>query len=190
MKVKLIFFVIGGLILSCQNKNVDVRVDWIKKIDNIIKEYERTEKAEITKTLVDKGEESILTIYEKNSDGFQKIKCIYKKESIDVDFIQEIYLKNDEIILDKWSGLFPLLYKGKKEETDPCCELFERFIYYKNSSDGKVYVKALKLFNAKDREKFKEDLDILALQEEEGFNFESQYAIGIEQLKEIKNKLK
>lgn len=186
MKIKLLGFVLLTLLISCQNEVMDNRKDWVKEIDKTIIEYEKTAKIKSTKTLMENGSETIFNNYEKDSNGFQKIKGYYDDENAFVDAIIEIYLVNDEIVLEKMSGLFPLLYKGQKKETDPCCELFNRFIYYKNSLEGKAYTKQLKIMSSQDKEKFMSDLNMLPLVEEEGFNIANEYLRTKNQIKELK----
>ncbi|WP_034042928.1 hypothetical protein [Wocania ichthyoenteri] len=190
MKIKLLGFVLITLLVSCQNEIIDNREDWVKEIDETIMAYEKTAKIESTKTLMENGIESVFDYYQKDSNGFQKIKGTYKDEFNLVDAILELYVLNEEIVLEKMSGLFPLLYKGEKKEIDPCCELFNRFIYYKNSLEGKAYTKQLKIMNGKDKEKYINDLNMLPLIEEEGFNIANEYWRTKNQIKELKEEIK
>ncbi|MFD1616514.1 hypothetical protein [Gelatiniphilus marinus] len=185
MKIKILGFVYIALLVSCQNEIIDNREDWVKEIDKTIMAYEKTAKIESTKTLMENGNETFFNYYEKDSNGFQKIKGHYDENAF-VDAVIEIYLVNDEIVLEKMGGLFPLLYKGHKKETDPCCELFNRLIYYKNSSEGKAYIKQLKIMSSKDKEKYINDLNLLPLVEEERFNIANEYLRTKNQIKELK----
>lgn len=189
MKINFLGLVIAAMFISCQNEVIDNREDWIKEIDKVIVEYEKTAKIESTKTRIENGNETIYNYYGKDSNGFQKIKGYYEDESIFVDAVIEIYLLNDSIVLEKMSGLFPLLYKVQKKETDPCCELFNRLIYYKNSSEGKVYFKHIKIMTSEDKEKYMHDLDILPLVEENGFDIPNEYSRTKGQVEELTKKL-
>lgn len=188
MKIKILRFVFIALLVSCQNEIIDNREDWVKEIDKTIVEYDKNAKIESAKVLMENGNETLFNYYEKDSNGFQKIKGHYDDEKSSIDAAIEIYMVNDEIVLEKMSGLFPLLYKGQKKETDPCCELFNRFIYYKNSLEGKAYIKQLKIMNNEDKEKYLNDLNMLPLVEEEGFNIANEYLRAKNQIKELKEK--
>lgn len=188
MKIKLLGIGLVALLVSCQNRNGDSREDWVKNIDKRVIEYEKTAKIDSTKTLSEDGIESVLSFYEKDFIGFEKIKVTYIDAPNLVNATREFYVQNDELVLEKMSGVFPLLYKGEKKETDPCCELFNRFYYYKNSLEGKAYVKQLRIINKDDKEKHTNDLNVLPLIEEDNFNFPNGYLKSKEQIKELKER--
>jgi hypothetical protein len=190
MKTMMLILCLVCGICSCQNQVEANKLDWIKKIDKTIKKYEKKSKIEDIKTLVENNQTLIYSIYNKDSQGFHKIKGVLKDDKMDVDVINEVYMLNDEIVLEQWSGLFPLLYKGQKKETDPCCELFNRVIYFKDSLEGKVYIKQLKIFEVEEKNKCLQELNSLPFEEDDRFNIANEYLRVKEQLEELKQKLK
>ncbi len=189
MKAKNILLIAVSFIVSCQNEVVDNRFDWIQEIDKTIIEYEKTAEIELSKSFDDNGVDTTIEFYKKDSNRFQKIRVTYYSEYF-VDFTQELYVQNDKIVLDKSNGLFPVLYKSKKGETDPCCQVFNRIIYYKNSLEAKEFVNELRFVNNADKEKYEEDLNMLTLKEEEIVNINDGYESAKRQLERLKKRIK
>ncbi|WP_299387914.1 hypothetical protein [uncultured Lacinutrix sp.] len=188
MKNILLVFTICFL-FSCENEAEDNRLDWIQEIDKTILDYNKNAKIEQEGFVGVDKDYSILKIFKKNNDGYQK-NIIKSNDSINnVAIIMEIYTLNGEIVLQNFNGLFPLLYKGAKEESDPCCQLFERSIYYKNNQQGKAYFKQLKIKNSENENKFKDDLEILPMLEIDDFNVSDEYFRTKSQLHKLKAQL-
>lgn len=180
-----VVFILIGLLIGCQSQTYDPRQDWIIEMEGVIAEYEKTAKVERTKTILENGNESDVEFYSKDSNGLQKVKSYYLDEELSIDFTLELFLKNNMIILEKWSGLMPLLYKGEKRETDPCCELFNRHIYFKSSSEGKIYVKQQVVYDIKNVKIYNEDLKLKPLVEDKEYNIPNEYERAINYLKEL-----
>ena len=87
-------------------------------------------------------------------------------------------------------GTSTLLYKSNKKVSDPCCEMFEKLNYYKNSTEGVVYMKKLQIMNMEDKSNYINDLNILEYKEEEKFNIAKEFDRTNSWLEEIKDKLK
>lgn len=174
------------LFLGCESQAYDSREDWIKEIQKAVNEYEKKAKVEITKVNSESGNKSDVEFYERDLNGLQKIKTYYLNEEISADFSIELFVLNNEIILERWTGLMPLLYKGEKKETDPCCELFSRIIYFKNSSEGNVYIKQLKIVDKENLKINKSNIEIQPFVKEDKFDIQNEYQRIISYYKGIK----
>jgi len=189
MKLKLKILMICCVIFTCQNNEDDFREDWVKNIENSLSIYNKDAKVKYTKVFKEQNEEYTVQFYNKDEIGLQLIKTILNDNNF-IDLIIEQYLLNDDIVSDKMTGTFPFIYKGTKKITDPCCEMFDKLIYYKNPTEGKVYTKTLRIMNMDDKDEYINDLYSLVYEESEKFDILKEFDRSNTWLEEIKENLK
>ena len=189
MKLKLIVLVICCLVLACENSEGDLREDWVKDIENSISKYNKHAKLEFTKVFKEGNQAYKVEFYHKDEQGLQMIKTILDDEDF-IDITTEQYLLNDVIVYDRTTGTFPLIYKRTKEVIDPCCEIWDRLIYFRNSMEGNVYMKTLRIMNFADKDKYIDDLNSLEYKQEERFNIVNEFDRLNTRLERIKENVK
>lgn len=189
MKLNCIVFVLLSLFFGCETDPGHTR-NWMEEINRTVLNYNKETQILETKTVVENGIKTDVFIFNINSDVVQKVVAESKHEYF-INAKIELYTKNDEILLERMSGLSPLIYKGQKREIDPCCEVFDKKTYFKSSSEARTFMKKIKLMSSLEMETKMKELKELDFQEvEEQKNREENYNRTTKAIKEIKDKFK
>lgn len=185
MKInKTILLFAFSLMLCCQSDTDINHDDWQIKINKLIAEYNKNKPTKKLKTLKENDNEYLIGIYSKDSvASIQKIVIELNIENT-YNINQEFYLLNDSVIIEKTRGLMPLIYKGKKKDSNPCCEVFEKHIYYKNSKIGNIYKKRLKINSLEDFD-YGKDLESISFEENKEVDITKDLTVAQSWLKEI-----
>ncbi|MAB49428.1 MAG: hypothetical protein CMC05_12435 [Flavobacteriaceae bacterium] len=182
--IKPILLFVFSLMLCCQSDTDIHKDDWQRKFIKQIDEYNKKGATRKLKTLNENDNEYLISIYAKDkTTNIQKIKIELNLES-NLNVSQEFYLLNDNIIMEKFKGISPLIYKGKKKDSDPCCEVFEKNIYYKNSKIGNIYKKRLKINSVEDFD-YEKDLESISFEESKEVDITKELVLAQSWLEEI-----
>jgi hypothetical protein len=185
MKFKRFVIIFTCLVFSCQNEVNVIQDDWVKDIDNVIKIYDKQAKIKSSKVLKEDDEECLIQFYHENAQNLQKIIATFKIEDA-IDITKEIYLINDVVVLEKFRGMSPLLYKKRMKSTDPCCELIDKLTYYKSPTEGKIYMKELKIMSTEEKDIYINDLEMMDYKEKESSYIDRDFSRAQEWIDEIK----
>ena len=97
------------------------------------------------------------------------------------------YLDKDRLIKVELKGVSPLLYKRKKEENEPCCEIFHQIYLFKTEEIAVRKTKRIKINSLYD---FSIDkLKTVDFIKEDSENFQEEYKRFSSMVEELKEKL-
>lgn len=183
MKIKLILILGCCFVFSCQNQEDD-RLDFVKEIDKAIGKYDKTAKIKFEKDSLVKEGRSVLKMYEEDETGMYKIEGNYS--AFNFDFNYELYVQNDNVIFEREQAFTPWIYKGKRDDSEPCCQVFERLNYFKDTLLQKQYLKELNVMEVNDKPIKIKELEALVFKEISKENIQYNNSNSKETLERLK----
>ncbi|MCD2260352.1 hypothetical protein [Psychroserpens luteolus] len=189
MRIKMVVAIVVMLSISCQNETEDNRLSWIQNIDRLVSEYNKEAKIEHSETIVDGTHETGVIIYKKNSRGISKVTAA-SRFSENFPIKMEVYLKNDNIIMRRVSGLSPYIHKGQKREGDKCCALFENVTYFNSNTEVTLFERKLDLMSTEEMDSRRSEFESLVFTETLIENPDEEYQQAMASLKEFKDTIK
>ncbi|WP_298895983.1 hypothetical protein [uncultured Psychroserpens sp.] len=189
MRIKVLVAIVVMLSISCQNETEDNRLSWIQNIDRQVSEYNKESKIEHSETIVEGKLETGIIFYKKNLDGISRVTAASRfSENFPVKM--EVYVKNDNIIMRRFSGLSPYISKTRKREGDRCCALFENVTYFNSNTEVVLFERKLDLMSTEEMDSRRSEFESMVFIETLIENPEEEYEQAMESLKEFKDHIK
>ncbi|WP_298899842.1 hypothetical protein [uncultured Psychroserpens sp.] len=189
MRIKVVVAIVVMLSISCQNETEDARLSWIQNIDRLVSEYNKEAKIEHSETIVEGKLETGIIFYKKNMNGISRVTAASRfSENFPVKM--EVYVKNDNIIMRRFSGLSPYISKTRKREGDRCCALFENVTYFNSNTEVVLFEKKLDLMSTEEMDSRRSEFESMVFTETLIENPEEEYEQAMESLKEFKDHIK
>lgn len=164
MNSKLILVLLMLSIFACQNTDNEEQLSWQQQIDKEIIQFEKNSKISKKVKIVERQENYFYSLHKSNQSEIIK----YTSED-DFGYTypikHEIYLKHDNLLLVKWSGLSPYFNKGIVDENTKCCKIFEQMTYFKNSKEAYVFGRKIDLKSTEEYSEAKTKLKDLPFEE-------------------------
>lgn len=193
MRIKILLILGCSFVFSCQNQEGDNRLYWVEEIDKAITKYDKSAKIEFesdSSFIIKQAKPTTkgytnLKIYQKDMNGNHKVE-LHDSVYGFFDFSEEFYLKHNRIILHRTYGAFPLLYKSKRGDSDPCCQLYERINYYSKDSLQKEFMKKMDVMEFQDLEIKEKEFQDLKYDEVDEDSSRFYYSSSKKRFNEIK----